>query len=366
MVKKFKQIKSKPQKMRKLTGINAEELKKQARDHLYNSEENDENKDSKKKDSEILYNREYSKYIREEFNSKIVNMVIIFLNRCKNFPKKFKTEPEFIKKFIDLIKYLLLNELEVVALTLLLENLGWEYKNIDHWMYFCILGIYAKYKVKSEDQSCILIDKFKKNNEAIEQYYSDWLCDNDNKLDEIINLKTINEKFKSLNRPTNTFCRKNFIDYNGVVDKIIKLSQPYGEQSNGNKIKINEEWEIKHPQKQENINNQINENFNINNNNNYNFFSSDPSCFRNDLFLSNNLASKSGIGYQFLNINNSNTFRSEPFVGRDPNNYITQGNLAMNMNILNPMNFTRNNNDNNNIMLNDNRMNLNGNNYLFM
>lgn len=46
----------------------------------------------------------------------------------------------------------------------------------------------------------------------------------------------INERFKLLNKPHNTYCQKNYIDYNSVVDKIIQLSQPYGADNKGNMI----------------------------------------------------------------------------------------------------------------------------------
>lgn len=46
----------------------------------------------------------------------------------------------------------------------------------------------------------------------------------------------INERFRLLNQPHNTYCQKNYIDYNSVVDKIIQLSQPYGDDNKGNMI----------------------------------------------------------------------------------------------------------------------------------
>lgn len=84
--------------------------------------------------NEFNYDYEYSKYIREEFNSKIINMILVYLNEKRNletFPEKYKKEPRFIDKFISLIKYLLLNELEVATLTVLIDNFGWENKTIN-------------------------------------------------------------------------------------------------------------------------------------------------------------------------------------------------------------------------------------------
>ena len=53
---------------------------------------------------------------------------------------------------------------------------------------------------------------------------------------ESVSIKKINERFRQLTRPINSYCRHNFIYYNGVVDKIVKWSQPYGAESNGNQL----------------------------------------------------------------------------------------------------------------------------------
>ena len=359
MVKKNKQLKSNPKKMRKLTGIDIGDLKKKARERLYNSNEIDEKLDPNKEDYEAYYTREYSKYIREEFNPKIVNMVIIFLNRSKNIPKQFKTEAGFIKKFISLVKYLLLSELEVVALTLLLDNLGWEYKNIEHWTYFCILGVYIKEKMKSDEEYNMLSYKISKSNTAFIDYYLEWITEVD-KFYEIINLNTFNERYKILNRPVNTFCRKNFIDYNGVVDKIVKLSQPYGDKSNGNKIKINEEWEINPSSNQDNKIKQDNEANIIKNSSNLVSNNFDPFYFN----FSNNLINKNVSNNLNLNINMQPSFVFNSVNRKDSGNLFQLRNIMIGPSKYNPMNFSRDINNNNNEE--NNLINFKGNNHLFM
>jgi hypothetical protein len=52
-----------------------------------------------------------------------------------------------------------------------------------------------------------------------------------------INHKKLNSKHKFLTRSYNTFCKANYIDYNCLVDQIIKMSQAY---INNEKILENE------------------------------------------------------------------------------------------------------------------------------
>ena len=233
-----------------------EEIKKVIRNELYSQyssiEKDDklkqkniisyQNKTSEEKD--MLYSLKYSKYMKEEFNSRIVNMIILYINKNKSFPLKFQKESNFIYKFINLLKHLLMNEFEISYFTILLDRIGLKWQNVEHWTFFCILGIYTKNLCGKEDESSLLIDIISKNSPEFTDYYINWVSDEeiDEKIKENkINVKLINERFRKLIKPINTFCRKNYINYNGITDKIVNLSQPYGDQNNGNQIKCNEQ-----------------------------------------------------------------------------------------------------------------------------
>ena len=178
----------------------------------------------------------YSDYITETFNSTIIHMFIVYLMKNKENLKKYKydEEPNFINKFVILIKELHLNEIEVAFLTLLLDKVGWKLDNYEHWMYFYCLGIYSKKKVTGEYES----DELLKKHEFAEEKYLEFVNGTEyDKIDtEGISSKELNERFMELTKPINSYCRKNFINYSGIADKIIRLSQPYGEESNGNKL----------------------------------------------------------------------------------------------------------------------------------
>ena len=190
--------------------------------------------------SEAHQEQNYTDYITDIFNSRIIYMLIVYMNKNKEKLKEYKydIEPNFLNKFIHLIKELNLNEIEVTYMTLLLDKLNWSFNSIDNWTYFYLLGIYTKKIVTGEDAS----DDFLNSKEELRDKYTTFI--NDDTMEELDNnkIKTqeINIRFKELNKPINSYCRKNFINYTSVADKIVRLSQPYGEESIGNQLFIEE------------------------------------------------------------------------------------------------------------------------------
>ena len=289
----------------------------------------------KPEDNEKEYYMKYTKYMSEEFNSTIVNMLIIYIKQSKTFPAPYQIEPNFINKFINLIKRLFINELEFSFFTILLDKMGWTHQTIDHWIYFCILGILAKKILGNEEESSLLIDFFSSKNEEFFDFYTtlgeEEIIANYEK--ESVSIKKINERFRQLTRPINSYCRHNFIYYNGVVDKIVKWSQPYGAESNGNQLN-NDELYL------------INDNDNNNNNNNENV--DEPTKQKNE----NAFGHLYQLNYDTIKnttINNFSSFYNnnlQPMHSGDFNeqgrNYINENNANMRSYIMNDMNYPNN------------------------
>ena len=99
---------------------------------------------------------------------------------------------------------------------------------------FIVQVFIQKKKITGEYES----DELLKKHEFVEDKYIDLVNGTEyDKLEaEGISNKELNERFIELTKPINSYCRKNFINYNGIADKIVRLSQPYGEESNGNKL----------------------------------------------------------------------------------------------------------------------------------
>jgi hypothetical protein len=190
-----------------------------------------------------LYYFKYAQYMQQEFNSSTINMIISYINKNNSFPKIYKKEGNFNYKLCNLVKHLLMNEIEVACFTLLLEKIGFTYKNKDQWLYLSFIGILSKKTCGRYDDALLLIDIFSRNSSKFMEEYSIFLNDKDilSKLNvNKLNLKQINERFILLSKPVNTYCKKNYINIGGIIDQIIKTAQPYFKDKTFNaKHKIN-------------------------------------------------------------------------------------------------------------------------------
>ena len=189
------------------------------------------------------YYYKYTQYILYTFNSTIVNMIIVYFNENKKTLVLYRPEQNFIYNLIYLIKNLMMNEIEVSYFTLLLDKLGFNYENIDKWLYLTVLGIIAKKSTSKENDYSFLIKIFSRKYPKFEETYLNFISDekiSDKIAKKNINIKLINKRFNELTKPINSFCRKNYIVLDGIIDKIINLSHPYAKDEIPNNIIKNE------------------------------------------------------------------------------------------------------------------------------
>ena len=168
-------------------------------------------------------------------------MIIIFINENKSFPQEYKNEHDFISNIISLIKHLMMNEIEVAYFTILIDKIGWQHEKLDHWVYFAILGVISKKSCanKSDNGYKLFINFFNKKYPEFIDKYSCFVFDEKNEKiinESNINVHLINQRFNELKRPINTYCRKNFIIMDGLIDKIVNLSHPYFKFDNPNDL----------------------------------------------------------------------------------------------------------------------------------
>lgn len=77
------------------------------------------------------------------------------------------------------------------------------------------------------DSSDLFIKYFKKVNLEVVNCFEKWMELRKEKREFSNN--EINIRFMKLKKPFNTYCKTNYIDYNSVVDKILRMSLPYNE-----------------------------------------------------------------------------------------------------------------------------------------
>ena len=189
------------------------------------------------------YYSKYTQYILYSFNSTIVNMIIVYFNKNKEILEIYRLEQNFIYNSICLLKNLLMNEIEVSYFTLLLDKMGFKYEKIDYMIYLTILGIITKKSLSKDNEHSFFINIFSRKYPKFEETYLNYISD-EKILDKIeknnINIKLINKRFIELTKPTNSFCRKNYIILEGLIDKIVYLSQPYDKKEIKDSINTNE------------------------------------------------------------------------------------------------------------------------------
>ena len=266
-----KHLSSQQKKAIALKGIDIEKVKKRIMKEVYSSNENKQNskKEMKRKPNIIeQYEIEYQNYLINIFNSKCVSMMIFFIKETKNLPNELRVLENFSNKIISIIKKLMMNEFEISLFTLNIDFYGWIDKNkiYNPELYLLFLGLYTKQL--SNEKCNIFFMKFNSENDNFVEYYQNW----ESKLNKrVFNLKEIVNRFRFLNQSHNSFCQVNFIDFDSVVDKIIRLSHPYGVENKGSNLKVC----IKEDNLIDNLDNKINDKNNefishLNNNNSNN------------------------------------------------------------------------------------------------
>ena len=179
-------------------------------------------------------------------------MIISFIKKTKNLPYDLKKAQKFFINLIQIIKKLMMNEIEITLFTLNIDSYDWKNNNLNHELCLFFLGLYTK-QITNKDYS-LFFSKFRNENKTFLDNYQKW---ERNLKKERFRIDKVNERFREINKPYNTYCKNNFIDYNGVVDIIYQLSQPYGKENKGGKIKVRKEIDNEHNNVDNNIDNKV-------------------------------------------------------------------------------------------------------------
>ena len=341
----------------------------------------------------ILYQNMFQKYIKNEFTLicvSFVNKIIIDIKR--NHLEQYEGKYNFNKLFMTLAKELLLNEFELILLSLYLEYIDISlYLNTftmeESLLFLCF---YIK-KISINDSQIEPINSYLKNKyQNFNQNYDKWYKINEKKINDKSNFSyiEINERFKEYNSPFNIYCGDNYIDYNYIVDRILTMSLPYVDvkkENNNNNATINNNNSILSSMNDNNIsnskenNNIINNNINNNNitnniNNNSNYSNVNKSIgennFNDNNYINNNYINNNYINNNYINSNkinlnvdqykdlNKQILQPEPFINiNTKNKNIANQNLKNE--ILNNTNYNNILNKNNNNFIKENNNNSN-------
>ena len=182
---------------------------------------------SLKEKFENEYHKRFLFYIKEEFNSKVVTMFFNYITTTTIIPNKFKNNRYFLQEFLKIIVNLLINEIDLVTMTLILDNIGWINEGSDPWQYIYYVCLFAKEKASSENSYTILTQILEKNNPGFIDSFNKWLFKiNSNKKIKGIEISKTNGRFRELMRPIHlNEDQKKFINYNDIVNKIVSINK---------------------------------------------------------------------------------------------------------------------------------------------
>ena len=190
-------------------------------------------------DLNILYDSMHKNYILNEFTSnclKYINKIVLDVR--KNNLKKFQSIFELNRIFVSIIKELLMNEFELLLLSLYLESIDLSScKDIisfkDSLIYLCY---FIKKITLSSEKISPIYSFLNRKYQNFEDKFKKWFEYNssifNNKL--YFSYSEVNTRFKEYNQSHSIYCKNNYIDYNLIIDRILTMSIPYNESKTDN------------------------------------------------------------------------------------------------------------------------------------
>ena len=182
---------------------------------------------SNQSEYEKEYQKRYSYYLKEEFNSNIITMFFNYISITKVIPLSYKNNRYFIKEFLKIITDLLINEIDFATTALIFDYLGWIKEGEDPWLYIYFICLNGK-KIASSDSSYnTLLKILDSNNKGFIDRFKKWSnnISNEKKFKQIDIIKT-NQKYRELMKHRNVFeNNQRFINYNELVNKIVPTTK---------------------------------------------------------------------------------------------------------------------------------------------
>ena len=175
-----------------------------------------------------IYNENYKKYISEEFNTNCIVFINRLISESQTLPLNIKNKHNVHRSILTVVKELMMNEYEIAIYSLMLDNVGWSKEDYEFEDNLFYIGLHVKQYTLNNDFK-YLLDYYCMIKDKIDKKYEKWKKDCVPNKNTLINFNNVNIRFRLLKKPYNVYCKTNYVDYNCVVDKILKMSLPYTE-----------------------------------------------------------------------------------------------------------------------------------------
>jgi len=156
---------------------------------------------------------------------------LVFINRIvmesKSITQEVRNKHPLHKILLNTVKTVLLNELELVYFSIYLDKLGWESNgfSLEDNLLLTALAV----KMYLNDNFKFIIEYLNRTKVNYLQQLNKWLETKKDYNVLSIAARDVNTRFNQLIKPSNPFCKTNFIDFNFVVDQILQMSIPYND-----------------------------------------------------------------------------------------------------------------------------------------
>ena len=268
-----------------------------------------------------LYQKMFQYYMKNEYTLICISFINkIILDIKHNHLEQYQGKYNFNKIFISIAKELLLNQYELILLSLYMEYINLPlYFNIfsfeESLLYLCF---YIKQMTLDNNEIYPIAYHLNKKYQNFEINYEKWIKIMDKKINDKLcfSYREINKRFREYNTPFNEYCGENYIDYNYIVDRILTMSLPYADiRKDSNTINNNNNGDNIKNNNKTNDDNKMDK---TNNNNTLNLVSDKDKEFINQNILkpefnfnNNNIGNKNNINEPLnnikYNISNNNT-----------------------------------------------------------
>ena len=173
------------------------------------------------KEKSTSYSIKYNNYINEDLSLLCLSFANKIIKESKVIPQIIKNKYKIYHNFCVILKKLMLNEFELCLFSLYLDVCKWPF-NFSYEEYFIFLGLYIK-EIASNEDFLDIFEYFKNNNVNFNYNYFSFKVQFETI--EKFSFNDINKRYKFLKKSCNSYCKKDFIDYNFIVDKIIKIKR---------------------------------------------------------------------------------------------------------------------------------------------
>ena len=169
--------------------------------------------------SHKTYVSKYKHYLSNTFNSKSYCLISSYIKHNKHLLLHTNNFHQVIKDISNVIRKLMMNEMEIALYTLYIDNLILKrQKTLSLTNLFLYIGILTKYHSTLSSEQYIRY--FKRHDIDLFEKYTKWRSQQG---ENIFSLKIINQRYKMLKKLNNSFDKKYYINYNKLVDQILTV-----------------------------------------------------------------------------------------------------------------------------------------------